>query len=267
MELETIEASPSGFLSPDNQAYIITYLPGKSSRFSVEVTWNLNLRPNILKPKYEGECFIQESISITEQERKLALKPTTDVDFKDLSFEDFLARNSLVKGIFDLNESVVTFVERVYIFVVTKFEFQSVTEDFKASQIMRARRGDALGLCRLFVGVLRHSGIPSRVLYGRVSDSNLPYAMAQFYLDDTGWVPIDIASQVQGQNPRWDPNKSETLMGGFGKMVNSFVIWSLDNHLIHTPAFGPRLLNTSDFTISFEHKKLNTDWRVVPITK
>lgn len=172
------------------------------------------------------------------------------------------------------------FIHRAYLTLVKDFEFYYPSE-VKISDIVKVRKGDSSAINKVFVGILRLNGIPSRVLFGRNAlskvkgqtlswiggDSGIEYEQlhtkSQFYLENVGWVPIDPSVSVKGKNSDFDEKRIETLMEGFTKTPDSFITFTIDKTLIDIPVYGPRSdLNPQDFTMLFHYKKLFSDWIV-----
>jgi len=243
--------------------------------------WEISVRKSSLKPRYEGENYIKAVTNLSSEEQKDALKSTSYLPHKEKFFQDWIASRSLVSGIMGPKESTIQFVQRVYTAMVKDFEFGYPSET-RVQDLLRLRRGSAEALCRVFVCILRANEILARVLVGRYASSKKPgqtvswiggdseleneqiHAQAQFYLDDVGWIPVDIAPFIKNKNTNFNENKIETYIGGFGNDNGQFMAWSIDCPFVEVPVYGPRSdINSTDFTILFKHKKLkNSDWIV-----
>lgn len=58
------------------------------------------LRSAKLSPVYQGETYIKAQHPLTPEERQMYLQPTAELDFKTKPFETWLAKFSLLRGIF-----------------------------------------------------------------------------------------------------------------------------------------------------------------------
>ena len=92
---------------------------------------------------------------------------------------------------------------------------------------------DCGGFALLFVAVMRANAVPARTLFGRwaiqQSDSYGQYhVMAEFFVDKSGWVPVDITGTM--------PHKSEDPDALFGTTDGQFLTFHVDTDL--EPAQG-----------------------------
>jgi len=236
------------------------------------------MRSTCLKPLYEGEEYVKELVKLSPEKKKQTLKQTEELDFTHEYFKDYLTSKSLYTGIFGYKESAVQFAKRVYLQICKDFIYLFPAAQ-KVSDIVLARKGDCGALSKMFVATLRASEIPARLLYGRWASSNngeklqwldgsadgeyeQTHVMAQFYMENCGWIPVDVSRYVANMNPLFDEKKQETYLGGFGKENGTFITWSEDRSLIEMPSYGPKLINLQDFDILFENKKLMSEWKV-----
>jgi len=241
------------------------------------------LRSVSLKPMYLGETFAHTNVvDINPSERKNSLKSTTDINFKDKMFQDWVAKYSLLIGVFGNKETTIMFGQRVYNTMCREFSFSSPAEH-RVTEISRALKGDSAALSKVYTAVLRNSSIPCRVMYGRKSDPKVAgetvkwlngenpqleeeklHAQAQFYCPTVGWIPVNITKGVQGMSAGWHEKNTETYYGGFGTDEPGMMTWSVDRQLVDLPVYGPKGdLNPQTFNLLFSHKRLASEWNVV----
>jgi len=210
----------------------------------------------------------------------LGLKTSRELDYQTPGFKEWLGKYNLLRGIYGTKETDIQFVVRAYTNFIREMTYHHPTDIAKVSDIVKAgNRGDALALNKVFVAMLRVNDISARVLYGRLAQSKKKgemvtwiggsstvendqiHAMSQFYLENVGWVPLDVSMDVKNMNPKWD--NANPALTHFGNEKGQFMAWMQDKQLVDLPAFGPRSdLNPCDFTMYFDYKKLSSDWVV-----
>lgn len=99
---------------------------------------------------------------------------------------------------------------------------------------------------------------------GEAPENEQILSICEFYTEETGWIPVDLASNVRNRNENFKEGKTETFTGGFGKQPGNFIALSIDKPFLELPVYGYRSdVNTTDFTFFFENKKKkSTDWIV-----
>ena len=234
---------------------------------TVTVEWEVLLRTSKLKPLYEGAEYIKDETPMTSDDKRILSKATLEFDFNEKTIKDFAARLSLFKGIFGNKETNVQFAMRVHQTIAREFLYHDDRSDIKASEIVKAARGDSAGLNRVFVALLRLNEIPARLVYGRwlngTADS-VCHTISEFYVDGVGWVPSDPSEDVKNVHASWE-DKPEVLLSHFGQSSGIFIAMSEDRNLVEIPIFGPRNdLNPNGFTYLFDYKSNAEEvWSVI----
>ncbi len=149
--------------------------------------------------------------ALTADERKYYLAPTTRVDFNAKAFQEWLDKKKLRCG---KNEHPLDFAARILEVLRADYTyFYDPDEDKRASVACKNNKTDCGGMSFMFVGAMRASDIPARLIVGRVaqprrpgskpSDTayDRPHIRAEVFLGGIGWVPVD-PSEAQGNKNR-----------------------------------------------------------------
>ena len=186
--------------------------------------------------------------SLPEDERRLSLRPTRQVDYADKAIENWAAKVGLKDRAAE--EGEIDYAYRVFQAIVSACQYEYRNEqDRAASHVATVGRSDCGGLCNLFVALLRVHGIPARTLAGRWAFSARPgqrmgeveyfqeHIKAEFFAQGVGWIPIDLSSAVLYEGP------SERSRY-FGNDPGNFVTIHLDGELtFDTIYFGNKTVN------------------------
>ncbi len=169
------------------------------------------------------------------EEKKLALSPSKEYDFKAKEFRDWLIDHGLNRK---PDEAEVDYGRRVFSFIKSNYQYEyTETLDRRASRVCTHRRSDCGGLSVLFIAILRANGMPSRMLVGRWASSEkagdkvggIPYAQqhakAEFFAEGVGWVPVDLASAVLY-------DKTPEGLVFFGNDEGDFLVMHVDGDLV-----------------------------------
>jgi transglutaminase-like putative cysteine protease len=146
------------------------------------------------------------------------LRPTRNLDYRAPAFRRWLARHRLQRA---WAEDEIAFARRAFHKVAQELAYTFPAKN-RASDVVRARKGNCACFANVYVGVLRANGIPARTLTGRWAKSarrrdaiggvpfNHPHVKAEFFARGVGWVPVD------------------PLGGGFGKDGGNFITYHVD---------------------------------------
>jgi transglutaminase-like putative cysteine protease len=179
---------------------------------------------------------------LTEVERKYYLAPSIQVDFDAKAFRDWLDTKKLYLG---KDESPLDFAERILEVIRADVTYYTDPyEDKPASVVCKSNKTDCVGMSVMFVGAMRASGIPARVIVGRtvspkptsgtaLTASDNPHVKAEMYLPDIGWIPVD-PSYANG-------NKRRSVKDYVGNDLGDLLILHVDCDL-KTP-FPDRVRN------------------------
>jgi len=95
------------------------------------------------------------------------------------------------------SESDVQFAYRVHEFLRVHFKYgHPASTEWAVDAVAKSGQDDCFGLSRVFVAVLRSSGIPARALPGRMIDDGGTHVKAEFHAEGVGWIPVEIAGGV-----------------------------------------------------------------------
>ncbi len=85
---------------------------------------------------------------------------------------------------------------KLYKFLLDRLSYSAVPRSRDPIEILQTRVADAFGYTRLFCALARNVGIPSRPIAGYLVDQTgkaYRHYWAEFYLEDFGWVPVDLS--------------------------------------------------------------------------
>jgi len=198
----------------------------------------LSLKNGIsLRVEYEGTLFSRslrrgkppmEAPDLTGEDRRRYTMASTTMDHNDAAFLRWMKNQGLRRGD---GEQAMEFAHRVFSHFINKASYGGDTSSYAArrpSEVCKSLASDCGGLSLLFVAVMRANDIPSRTLFGRWAvpqsdDYGQYHVMAEFYVDKSGWVPLDISGTIVHKPP--DPN---TL---FGNTDGQFLTFHIDADL------------------------------------
>lgn len=231
--------------SDEAREVIVAQVPVKAAAektsVGIEVTYDATLYARQLRPLKPGETPPKVA-AISTEERKRYLAATPDLDFNDSKFQKWLGAGSLNRV---EKESDVEFARRVFELIRGKGTYEHLgTMDRKASTVCETPKTDCGGFSQLFAAAMRANGIPARCLYGRWAESanadaklgTVAYfqwhAIAEFYANGVGWVPVDVSSAIVHEKPG-------TPTRHFGNQPGTFLTQHVDANLkVDTVHFG-----------------------------
>jgi hypothetical protein len=161
-----------------------------------------------------------------EQQQYLASSATMDYDNKD--FQRWMKEQKLVRRD---DEEVVRFGYRVFQYLITNCKYGGDTscDALKPSRVCKTMASDCGGLALLFVAVMRANKVPARTLFGRWDTTQTDsygqhHVMAEFFVDNSGWVPVDISRTIV--------LKPDDTFAFFGNMDGRHIAFHVDTDLI-----------------------------------
>jgi hypothetical protein len=172
-------------------------------------------------------------LSGLERREYLRTAPTMDHDNSD--FRRWLGEQGLERG---KDEQAMHFGHRVFMHLVKNGTYGGDTSSYgsrRPSGVAPSMANDCGGLSLLFVGIMRANNVPARSLFGRWAIQQTDaypqwHVMAEFYVEKSGWVPVDIAGTIVHKPA--DPNAL------FGNSDGQFLTFHVDTDL--QPAEGFR---------------------------
>lgn len=204
---------------------------------------------------------------LSYDEYLLALRTTKMFDYNNPAFKQWLDENNLHPT---LNETRLDFAKRVYIFIENHFQYYyDKNWNRAATNTIATGKTDCGGFSILFSSVMRYHGIPARALVGRWAISGNavnPYqshVKSEFYLDNIGWVPLDVTSGVSFHTSSDD-------VRFFAREPGNFITFYIDPGIIVNTFYG---LKNMPFLQSFVYwvKSLgdfsdvsSETWTVIP---
>jgi transglutaminase-like putative cysteine protease len=214
-----------------------------------------------------------EVAELTQRQRKLALRPTSQFDYTSDGVKNWTARQKLHRR---QKEGEVDYASRLYQVIAKNFKYEYIGEqDRSSSNVCTEGKSDCGGMCALFVSVLRSQGIPSRTLAGRWAESAKlddrvgkvdyfqEHVKAEFYAQGVGWVPADLSSGVLH-------DRSSRKLRYFGNDPGDFIVFHIDTDVefdsIHFGKKTMRLLQSPSYWAtgsgSFDGVTIQEDWKV-----
>lgn len=211
--------------------------------------------------------------ALTELDRKLALRPTSQFDYTSEAVQVWLAKYALKRA---AREGEVDFARRVFQVIVRNYRFHYVDKQNRvASYVCTVGKTDCGGMAGLFVTALRSQGIAARMLAGRWARSATPdekvgevtyfqeHIKAEFFAREIGWVPVDVALGVLR-------DRSPGKLRYFGYDGGNFLTLHLDNDLkcdtLYMGLKTSALLQTASWwaigTGDFNDVTVTEDWQV-----
>jgi len=191
----------------------------------------------------------------------------------DQNFQQFIHAHGdlLYRNPQEIADQTIIYAQRVFHFLSEHFTVvPSADSDRNLHNIIRNKKSDAAGLSLLFCAILRCQEVPARLLVGRwVKDDPAPYTIAEFYVDQVGWIPADIASMISfGKNK---PKNAQGRLPYFGEQPTNFVALHYDFDIsVDTIKYGIQTLasmQTLPFWVSGtgteDNKQSATKWKVV----
>ncbi len=103
------------------------------------------MRSAKLRPRYEGESFVKEERPLTYEEKRGYMRPTPDLNFDQLEFEQWCSKHGLLKGVIVQGEQDLPFAKKAYLKVVRELSYITSSMDVRVTEIVANHKADALG--------------------------------------------------------------------------------------------------------------------------
>lgn len=254
------------------RARVTTTAEPSNHRLSGSVEWRATLYARHVERRTPGRT-IPRTVAPPPRELQAALTETKLLDFSADAFQAWLMQHRLSIG---SREDAFDFGRRVYRAVTRSKVYDYAEEmDRRASHVCDAAATDCGGMCALFVAALRANRVPARILFGRWARSAIPndtlrevpylqqHVKAEFYVDELGWVPVDLSSGVLH-------DRSADGLRYFGHDPGDFLTVHVDPDLeLDTIHFGKKdapFLQSFQYYVTgtgkFEDVTVTTDWKV-----
>jgi hypothetical protein len=161
-------------------------------------------------------------------ERRRYLMASTTMDHTNREFRRWMTEHGLKR---QKDEDSMRFAYRVFTHFIDNAHYGGDTSSYekrRPSQVCKSFANDCGGLALLFVAVMRANDVPARTLFGRwaipQTDSYGQYhVIAEFFVDKSGWVPVDIAGTLV--------HKPKDSYAFFGNTDGQFLAFHIDTDL------------------------------------
>jgi Transglutaminase-like superfamily len=166
--------------------------------------------------------------NLTPGERQQYLKSSVTMDYDDAEFVEWMNVQGLKRA---KDEETMQFGHRVFMHFVKDGKFGGDTSTFESrrpSRVCKSLANDCGGLALLFVAVMRANDVPARTLFGRwaiqqTDKFDQAHVIAEFFVDKSGWVPVDIAGTVF--------NRPKDMHALFGNTDGQFLTFHVNTDL------------------------------------
>jgi hypothetical protein len=233
-----------------------------------------------LRVEYEGTLFTRtlrrgkppKAVpSLTPEERRRYLMTSVTMDHDDPGFRRWMSEQGLKRR---KGEQAMAFAHRVFTHFIKTAKYGGDTSNYEArrpSHVCKSFTNDCGGLALLFTAVMRANDVPARTLFGRwalpqTGSYGQYHVMAEFFVEKSGWVPVDIAGTIV--------HKPKDPYAFFGNTDGQFLVFHVDTDL--EPAKGFRhawaqylLLQWSGTGDFWKEHQASSRWEVTrrPVTK
>ncbi len=178
--------------------------------------------------------------ALDPRSRKLALASTRDCDHQSPAFRAWLDRHQLRRK---PEENDVDYARRAFVAVRQAIQHvEGPNLERTASGVCGTGESDYAGITAVYVAALRASGIPARVLVGRIvllggqpAKGNFAHAKVEFHVKNVGWIPADIAGAIR-------KNRSSDGLESFGHDTAEFITTHVDTDIVVDTFFGRRTI-------------------------
>jgi hypothetical protein len=177
----------------------------------------------------------KEVPALTKEMRSRYLMTSPTMDHANPEFLRWMREQGLKRR---KGEQSMAFAHRVFSHFSKTATYGGDTSNYEArrpSRVCKSFANDCGGLALLFVAVMRANDVPSRTLFGRwairqTDDYGQHHVVAEFFVEKSGWVPVDIAGTIV-HKPK-DPNAF------FGNSDGQFLAFHVDTDLEPAKGFG-----------------------------
>eukprot|EP01095_Lingulamoeba_sp_RSL-Kostka_P004429 TRINITY_DN1564_c4_g1_i1.p1 TRINITY_DN1564_c4_g1~~TRINITY_DN1564_c4_g1_i1.p1 ORF type:complete len:427 (-),score=116.99 TRINITY_DN1564_c4_g1_i1:163-1443(-) len=233
----SIEAPDCQFLTDINGREVIQILVdvskhkhfSKSIKLSYLFTVNLFGRDLYFDPNQSIPYQIADDTEI-----KSSLSVNNSFSFYDEEFKQWMESEGsiLVRQQEEFFDQTVIYAQRVFSYITSNFEyFWSSNLDRSLTNIIETKKSDCGGLSKLFCSILRSQSIPARCVVGRWCSSKVKndkscHVVAEFYVDQIGWIPVDVASKILHGSKKQSSDQGK--LPYFGEIGTNFLAFHID---------------------------------------
>lgn len=124
----------------------------------------------------------------------------------------------------------------IYKYLLENFTLNQTPEtgDFDLNNVLTTKHADAYDLAILYTALLRSTGIPAKMISGILVDASLKtqnHWWCEFYIENFGWVPVDIALSAGLAYNAFQIINDKTSYY-FGNLDSQHIIFSTDWEII-----------------------------------
>ena len=139
--------------------------------------------------------------ALTHAEEHEFLRQNGELNFKSTVVKNFMERNGLLRR---NSESDIDLAWRFFRFITQRYHYGGGPKHI-LSKLVEGPGSDCGGISEIFTGMCRFSGIPARLLVGRIVLPNTPcnssyHCQSEFYVPRIGWIPVDATYGLQQGN-------------------------------------------------------------------
>ncbi|MBI1914424.1 MAG: transglutaminase domain-containing protein [Planctomycetes bacterium] len=198
-------------LSPLRRPVVEVRLPVQDPKLRREITVEVKYRATLLSRKLMPVpvgAKVEPARPLPERDRKAFLAAASLLDHDVPRFRRWLADTGLHR---QEREDDVSLARRIYTHLRKNYTYRfDEAQDRHASVLCTKDATDCGGQAALFVSALRANSVPARVLVGRraqsmkkddKADDLQVHVRAEFHADGIGWVPVDPAFGLFGEEP------------------------------------------------------------------
>ena len=265
--------------SPESREIVGLVLSGQGALVNtlpVSITYEATLFSRVLRP-VEPDTTPAPVPPLRNSDRANYLASRGDINHASPEFGTWLTREKLRR---EKTESDIDFAGRVYLRLkmLLQYDYQPLSSRV-ATHVCKVGKTDCGGHSILFVAVMRASGIPARVLYGRWATSAEPnstlgktpyyqwHVKSEFYAREAGWVPVDLSGAVE-----YDKKDPKSL-AYFGNDPGDFLTFHFNpNLVIDSGLFGKKPVHNLQYPMwwwtgqgSAEPKQITEGWQVTTV--
>ncbi|MEI8195904.1 MAG: transglutaminase domain-containing protein [Phycisphaerae bacterium] len=229
-EVQAITAHSITDRTVERRPMLELVIPTTAAQLRDGVTFNLDYSGTLNKLQLKVGKPPKPIAPLSKDDRRIFLLATPTLDYNNPAFTAVCKKGNLLRK---RDEDITAFAARVYKATIEHGTYEAqpwVNDACRPSNTCKTLATDGHGFSLFFTAVMRANGIPARTLFGRWTQKNPPealeqpfHALAEFYVPDTGWVPVDIASAVVA--------KPKDPMAWFGNTDGQFFTLHVDTDL------------------------------------
>lgn len=193
-------------VDPDTEKQLFGFSGDSCAYYPLEVGRKTALgKRAFIHQKYELSVFdiqvnfdlIDSMYPYNEQSatfRKFTCANTPFIDTKNQQLK------KVADSIWQLSDNALDYTRKCYEYVPLAFDYLDPISGFHSMEtILEKGGGDCGNLASVFITLLRIKGIPARHLVGFRPDNSL-HVWADFYLENYGWIPVDVTYKQSDQS-------------------------------------------------------------------